>query len=85
MYVGVVEVELVSFLNIFCLAFSQCFIRVVHPYRRIDTIAAWKKPCFILLDNVDFHMIDNLCIVVHDFQEATHHKTTAVRLLTSLL
>ena len=42
-------------------------VHVVHPYSRIDTIAAWKKLHFSLSDKSDFHMIDNLSIVVHAF------------------
>ena len=37
----------------------------MHPYSRIDTIAAWKKLCFILLHSLDFHMMNNLSIAVH--------------------
>ena len=57
---------LVEFLLSF---FYICFvsIHVVHPYSRIDTTAAWKKMCFILLDKSDFHMIDNQSIAVHTF------------------
>ena len=49
--------------------FSRRFIsiHVVHPYSRIDTTPAWKKLCFILLDRLDLHMIDNLPIAVHTF------------------
>ena len=41
--------------------FSICFvdIHVVQSYSRIDTTAASKKLCFILLDSSHFHMIDN--------------------------
>ena len=49
--------------------FSICFvsIHVVHPYNRMDTAIAWKKSCFILLDRLDFYMIDSLSIVFHGF------------------
>ena len=49
--------------------FSIRFVNVhmVHPYSRIDTTAAWKKLCFILLDRFDFHMINNLSIAVYAF------------------
>ena len=40
---------------------------MVHPYSSIDTIAAWKKLCFILLISYDFHMTDSLSIAVHAF------------------
>ena len=40
---------------------------MVHPYRRIDKTAAWKKLRFILSDWQDFHMIDNLSIAVYAF------------------
>ena len=42
-------------------------IHVVHPYGRIDTTTTWKKLCFISLDGWDFHMINNLWIVVCAF------------------
>ena len=47
--------------------FSKSFVSVhfVHPYSRIDTPAASKKSRFILLDRLEFHMIDNLSIAVH--------------------
>ena len=47
--------------------FSSRFIsiQVVHPYRSIDTTAAWKKPRFILSVRFDFYMIDSLSIAVH--------------------
>ena len=40
---------------------------VVHPYRSIDTTAAWKKLSFILSVRSDFHMTDSLSIAVHAF------------------
>ena len=57
---------LVQFLSSF---FSICLasVHVVHPYSRIDTIAAWKKLSFILSDRFDFHVIDNLSIASHAF------------------
>ena len=42
-------------------------VHVVHPYGRIDTIAAWKILRFISWDSSDFPMIDNLWIAVHAF------------------
>ena len=33
----------------------------------IDTIAAWKKLCFILTVRSDFHMTDSLLIAYHAF------------------
>ena len=49
--------------------FSVHFVSVyvVHPYSRIDTIAAWKKLYFILLDKSDFHLINDQSIAVHAF------------------
>ena len=52
--------------------FSIFFIRlvsihIVHLYSRMDMSAAWKKLHFILSDNSDFPMIDNLSIAVHTF------------------
>ena len=45
--------------------FSILFIsfQVVHPYRRIDKTAAWKKLRFIL--SLDFRVIDNQSIAVY--------------------
>ena len=34
---------------------------------RMDTTTAWKKLSFLLSDSSDFHMTDNLSIVVHAF------------------
>ena len=47
----------------------MCFvsIHVVHPHSNIDTAIALKKSYFILSDRSDFHMINNLSIVVHTF------------------
>ena len=42
-------------------------VHVVHPYSSIDTTAAWKKLCFILLVRSGFHMADSLLIAVHAF------------------
>ena len=42
-------------------------LHMVHPYNRIDTNTDWKKVRFILSDRSDFHMINNLSIVVHAF------------------
>ena len=42
-------------------------VQVVHPYSSIDSTAAWKKLCFILLVGSDFHMTDSLYIAVHAF------------------
>ena len=42
-------------------------VDVVHPYSSMDTSAAWKKLCFILLDRSDFHMTDSLSIADHAF------------------
>ena len=53
---------LVQFLSRF---FSICLVsvHVIHPYNRIDATTAWKKLHFILLDKLDFHMIDsNPCL-----------------------
>ena len=49
--------------------FSIHFVRIqlVHPYSSIDTATAWKKSYFILSGRSDFHMIDNLSIIVHTF------------------
>ena len=49
--------------------FSSCLVSVqlVHPYSSIDTLAAWKKFCFILSARSDFHMTDSLLIAVHVF------------------
>ena len=46
--------------------FSKCFVsvHVVHPYRRIDATAAWKKLHFILSDRSDFYMIFFLLIAL---------------------
>ena len=35
-------------------------VHVVHPYRSIDTTAAWKKLCLIFSVRSDFHMTDPL-------------------------
>ena len=53
-------------INVF---FSMCFasVHLVHLYRSTDTDTAWKKSRFIISDRSDFHMIDNLSIVVHAF------------------
>ena len=40
---------------------------MVHPYNSIDTIAAWKKLCFILSVWSDFHMTNSELIAVHAF------------------
>ena len=40
-------------------------VHVVHPYSSIDTMAAWKKPRFILSVRVDFLMTDSRLIAVH--------------------
>ena len=50
-------------------------IHVVHLYRITDTATPWKKSCFILSDRSDFHMIDDLLIVVHAF---TRHMLTSI-------
>ena len=42
-------------------------VHVVHPYRNMDTTAAWKKVCFILSDRLDFYMINYLSIAVNAF------------------
>ena len=42
-------------------------IHMVHPYNRIDMTGTWKKLRFILSDKSDFHMINNLSIVVYTF------------------
>ena len=39
----------------------------MHPYSRIDTIAAGKKLRFILSIRSDFHMTDNLSITIRAF------------------
>ena len=46
--------------------FALRFIRVcmVHPYSSSATATAWKISCFILLEWSNFHMGDNLLIVV---------------------
>ena len=59
-----------SILEQFLFSFSSiCLvsINVVHPYRRNDLTAAWKKLCFILSNKFDFHMIDNFLKAVHAF------------------
>ena len=47
----------------------MCFIsvHVVHPYISMDTVTAWKKSCFILLNRSNFHMINDLSIAFHTF------------------
>ena len=49
--------------------FSICLVNiyVVHPYSRVYTTAAWKKLHFISPEKFNFHMIDNLSIIVHAF------------------
>ena len=42
-------------------------VHAEHPYSSIDTTAVWKKLCFIISVRSDFHMTDNLSIVVHVF------------------
>ena len=43
------------------------FVRVpvVLLYSSIDTAIVWKKSSFISSEGTDFHLIDNLSIVVH--------------------
>ena len=50
--------------------FSMHFISadVVHPHSSMNTGTAWKKSCFILTDRLNFHMINNLSVVVHTFR-----------------
>ena len=38
-----------------------------YPWGKIDTTTAWKKLCFVLLDRLDFDMIDYLLIAIHAF------------------
>ena len=49
--------------------FSILFVSIhmVNPYNRIDSTAVRRKILFILSDKSDFHMIDDLSIVVHTF------------------
>ena len=44
-----------SHLNFFSIYFVR--IQEVHLYSSTDTIAAWKKSCYILSERPDFHMI----------------------------
>ena len=50
-------------------------VHVVHPYCSIASDMVRKKSYFLLSNTSDFHMIDNLSIVVY---------TLAIRLLTSI-
>ena len=50
-------------------------VRVVHPYSSTDTATAWKTILVNISKRSDFHIIDNLSIVVHAFTR---------RMLTSL-
>ena len=54
---------LVHFLSSF---YSICLviIQVVHLYIKIDMTTAWKKLHFILLDKLDFHMINNWSTII---------------------
>ena len=49
--------------------FSLCLVsvHVMYPYSSNDTITAWKKIRFILLDMSDFHMTDRQSIADHAF------------------
>ena len=38
---------------------------MVHPYSSIDMTAAWKKLHFNLSDKSNFHMTNNLLIIVY--------------------
>ena len=55
------------YLSLSLFSFRLVSVHVVHPYRSIDTTAAWKKLRFILSVRSDFHMTDSLSIVVHAF------------------
>ena len=57
--------------------FSMRFVSVdvVHPYCRTDTATASKKSHFILSERVNFDMINNLSIAVHNLPK---------RMLTSI-
>ena len=46
---------------------AGCQNRHLHPYISMDMSAAWKKLRFILSDRSDFHMTNNLSIVVYAF------------------
>ena len=61
-----------------CNFFSICFIsiHVVYPYSSVDTATAWKKSHFILSDQSDFYMINNMSIAFLPFSR---------HILTSLL
>ena len=57
-------------------------VHVVHPYSRIYTDTAWKKPPFILSNRSDLHMINNRLIVVHAWKYAA---IICIRLLINRL
>ena len=61
-------------------------VHVVHPYTRINTIAAGKKLRFILSDMFDFHMIDNLLILFTNPSARAGYDTRSIfkRSLTGL-
>ena len=61
---------------------SKVNVHEVHPYRSIDTTAAWKKLRFILSVRSDFHMIDSLSIAVYDYAS---HVLTSVSVDETLL
>ena len=60
-------------INLFSMRFVS--IHVVYPYSSNATATGWKKSHFILSDQLDFYMIDNLSITIH---------ASARRILTSL-
>ena len=51
--------------------FSKHFVKVqvVQPYNSPDIATAWRNFCFILSERLNFHIRNNLSIVVHAFYE----------------
>ena len=54
-----------SYLAFFSTRFVS--VRLVHPYKSMDTRTTWKKSCFNLWNWLDFHMIDNPSIAFYTF------------------
>ena len=48
-----------------CVVLIQLFLQVVQPYSTADMATAWKNFYFILSEKLDFHMVNNLLIMVH--------------------
>ena len=72
-YNRVYQLYIIAASSFFSIRFVSVY--VVHSYSSIDTAKALKKFCFISSERSDFHMIDNLSIIVHAF---------VMRTLTSL-